>query len=114
MTPISWKLQESYIDLWKLQNPSLLLKINYVALILNEYTQKSWILLLRSKNKFFGMFQLWLIQVESSRDKFNCVGTDRTRDFTCIGLKNFCNKRRIEIGYLIPYIHGENSIAEYY
>lgn len=60
MTLTTRKLQEIYVDLWRPHDPLSFLGRNYVTLLLNNYTWKSWILLLRSKNEFFDVFKLWL------------------------------------------------------
>ena len=46
ITPTNPKLQEIYPDFWGLYNPPSLSEKTYVALLLDEYTCKSWIFLL--------------------------------------------------------------------
>lgn len=52
MVPITSKLQEVYIDLWNPHEPVSIFEKNYMGLLLDKFTQKSWILWLRSKDEF--------------------------------------------------------------
>ncbi len=58
MTPTTRRLQEIHADLWGPHDPPSLSGRNYVALLLDEFTCKSWILMLRSKDEFFDVFKL--------------------------------------------------------
>lgn len=61
ITPTTWKLQKIYTDLWRQYDPPSLLEKIYIGLLLDKLTQKSWVLLLQSKDEFFNAFKLWLL-----------------------------------------------------
>lgn len=61
ITPMTCKLQEIHVDLLRLHDLLSLSGRNYVTLFLDEFTQKSWVLLLRFKDKFFDIFKIWLL-----------------------------------------------------
>ena len=74
MTPTTRKLQDFYVELWEPHNLPSLSERTYVALFLNEYNRKSWILLLQSKDKFFDTFKLWLSYAkETIGEKLRCL-----------------------------------------
>ena len=112
MIPTTRKLQKIHADLWGPHNLPSLSRKTYVGLLLDEFTQKSWVLLLRSKDKFFDAFKLWLPYAEACEEKLGCLRTDGGREFISAALKSFCKDRSITIGYAAPYIHEENRIAE--
>ena len=109
ITSTTYKLQEIYVDLWGLHNlPSLLDRI-YMAFLLNEFTYKSWVLLLQSKDKFFDVFKLWLPQAIICGEKLRCLQVDGGREFISTLLKNFCNKKDITIDYTASYLYQKTG-----
>lgn len=50
MTLTVQKLEEIHANLWGSYDPLSILKKSYVGLLLVEYMQKSWVLLLKSKD----------------------------------------------------------------
>lgn len=111
MTPTTRKLQEIHADLWGLHDPPSLSKRTYVGLLLDEFTRKSWVLVLRSKDEFFDVFKLWLPRAEACGEKLGYLQTDGRGEFIRAALKSFCEDRNITIGYVVPYMHKENGIA---
>ena len=112
MTPTTKRLQEMNANLWGLYDPASILGKNYVALLLDEFTCKLWIILLKNKDKFFNTFKFWLPRAKVCGDKLNCLQTDGGGEFISIVLQSFCKERRIKIRYAAPYMHKENEIAE--
>ena len=112
MTPIIKRLHKVHTDLWCAYNPVSILTKNYVALLFDKFTHKSWILLLRSKNEFFDIFKLCLPRAEARGNKLDCLQTDGGREFISTALQSFSQERGIKIGYAAPYMHEENGIAK--
>ena len=112
MTPTMRRLQEIYADLLGLHKPASISSKNYVALLLDEFTRKSWIILLRSKDEFFDTFKLWLPRKESCGNKLDCLWINGEREFTSTAFQSFCEERGIKIGYAAPYMYKENRIVE--
>ena len=113
MTPTTRKLQEIHDDLWGPHDPPSISGKHYVGLILDEFIQKSWILLLRSKDEFFDAFEHGLPRAESSSgEKLGCVRANGGGGFISTALKAFCEDRGMNIGYAAPYMHEENGLAE--
>lgn len=92
--------------------PRVHLRKKYVALLLDEFTRKSWILLLRSKDEFFDVFKLWLPRAKTCGYKLDCLRSDDGGEFISAALQSFCQERGIKIGYAAPYMHDENGIAK--
>ena len=112
MTPTIRKLQKIYADVWGPHNPLSPSRKTHVGLLLDEFTQKSWVLLLKSKYEFFDAFKLWLARAKACGEKFGCLQTDVRRGFISATLKRFCEDSDITIGYAALYIHKKNGIAE--
>lgn len=112
MTPTTRKLKEIYADLWGPHDPPLLSRKTFVGLLLDEFTSKSWILPLRSKDEFFDIFKLWLPRAEACEEKLRYLQIDGGGEFISAALKSFCKERNITIGYAAPYMHEENGIAK--
>ena len=108
----SKKLQEIYNDIWRPHNLASILGKNYVLLLLDEFTRKSWIILLKSKIEFFNAFKLWLPRAEVCRDKLNCLQTNGREEFINIAFQSFWKESKIKISYATPYMHIENGLAE--
>ena len=112
MTPTTRRLQEIHANLWRPHEPASISGKNYVALLLDEFTCKSCIILLRSKDEFFDQFKLWLPRAEACGNKLDCLRTDGGGEFISAALQSFCEERGIKIGYAVSYIYEENGIAE--
>ena len=78
------KLQKIYADLWRPHKPASILGKNYIALLLDEFTQKSYIILLRSKDEFFDVFKLWFLRVEVCENKLDCLQINGGEEFISI------------------------------
>lgn len=83
-----------------------------MALLSDEFTWKLWIFLLRSKNKFFDTFKLWLLREEANRSKLDYLQMDSRGEFISIAFQSFFQKRRTKIRYAVPYMHEDNGIME--
>ena len=112
MTPTMRRLQEIHANLWEPHKPTSISGKNYIALLLDEFTRKSWIILLRSKDKFFDTFKLWLPRAKACGNKLDCLKTDGGRKLISIALQSFCEEQEIKISYAATYMHEENGIAE--
>lgn len=110
MTPKTWNLQEIHADLWGPHNSPYLSGRNYVALLLDKYTRKSWILFLRLKDEFFDVFKLWLPRAKSSRYKLSCLQIDGCGEFISSALKDFCSEKGINTKYVGPYMHKKIAL----
>ena len=92
MMPISKKLQEVHADLWSPHKPAYIMKKNYVGLLLDKFTRKLCILLLKSKDKFFDALKLWLPRTEARKKKLDRLWVDNRKEFISAALQSFCQE----------------------
>lgn len=113
MTPIRERLKEVHADLWGPHYPVSRSRNTYAAILMCEYSQKTWILYLCTKDEFVDAFKIWLPCVETeSNCKMGALQADGGEEFVSIKLKDFCKERGIQIRYATPYLHEENGLAE--
>lgn len=107
------KLKKVYVDLWGPHNLPSLLGSTYIVILVCKKTRKTWVLYLRSKDKFVNVFQNWLPRVENeSGCRMKTLRVDGRGEFISITLKIFCEKKGIALKYAAPYIHEENGLVE--
>lgn len=113
MTPATQKLEEVHVDLWGPHYPPSFAGKQYAAILICSKTRKSWVIFLRTKDKFVDVFQTWLPQVENqSQYKMQNLRADGGGEFISLKLKAFCEEKGISIKYAAPYMHEENGLAE--
>ena len=112
MTPITRRLHEVYANLWGPHKPASISGKSYVALLLNEFTRKLWVLMLRIKDEFFDVFKLYLPKAKAGGSRLDCLQIDSEGEFISVTLQSFCQERGIKIGYAASYMYEENDIAE--
>ena len=113
MTPTTRKLEAVHGDLWGPHDPASFAGSQYGALLLDEFTRKSWVLFIRSKDTFFDAFKPWLEKVEiETQCKLECLRVDGGGEFISSALKKFCKSKGIIFGYVLPYTYNKNSLAE--
>ena len=65
-----------------------------------------------AKTSSLTPINFWLPHDKACGEKLGCLQTDSGRKFISTALKSFCNEKGITIGYVAPYMHKENGIAE--
>lgn len=113
MTPTTNKLEEVHADLWGPHDPPSQSGSAYAAILMCEYTRKTWTLYHRGKDNFVDAFQVWLPRVEvESGCPMKVLRADGGGEFISVKLRLFCEKQGIAIKYAAPYVHEENGLAE--
>lgn len=102
---VNEKLEEVYINLW---GPHYLLSLSrntYMEILMDAKTRKLWILYLRSNDKFVNVFQKWLsiVKAQCNKTMQTLCANDR-EEFILVELKEFCNRKRIKIKYVVSYM----------
>ena len=90
MTVKTRKLQEVHAHLWGPHKSTFISGKNYMAVLLNKFTRKSRILILRNKNEFFDIFKLWLPRAKVSGSRLDCLQNDGGGKFINAILQSFC------------------------
>lgn len=115
MTPSIQKLEEIYTNFLDLHNLLSISEKSYVGLLLKKYIQKSWVLLLRSKNRLFDIFKQWLFWIETLlKEKLGCLQANGGREFISNTSKFYYQKRNIKIEYATLFMQKENGMAKRY
>lgn len=121
MRPTKCALERVYADLWGPHYPSLLKESTYAGGLIDDYTQKSWVLFLPSKDAFADAFKLWVAEVEQECErKLQHLCIDGGGEFISMEFQKFCERRGtvlnnpepIKLELSTPYSHEENRVVE--
>ncbi len=75
----------------------------------NEFTYKSQVFCLWSKNKLFNIFKFWLLYTKKTYIKNSEYWKiNNIKEFINIALKGFYNEKSITIDYATLYMHKKN------
>ena len=113
---IRW-LQKIHAELWGPHKPASISSKNHVALLLDKFTRKSWIILLRSKNKFFDVFKLSLQRAEVCGNKLDYLWTDGEGEFISAALQSFVKNEESRLATLhhtcTKKIREQNNVGKH-
>jgi len=88
-------------------------KYKYGFVLMDNYSQASWVLLLRAKLDVPIKFEKWVNLMENSTKKrVRTVMFDNAKEFIARRMKELCNECGIRIILLVPYSPSLNGIAE--
>jgi transposase len=86
--------------------------VYYVSFI-NDYSRKTWIYLLKAKNKVFGKFKEFKTLVENSIERtIKTLRSDNGGEFTSKEFKEYYKEVGIKRELSTPYNPQQNGIAE--
>jgi hypothetical protein len=112
--PTIRRLQRVYADLWgPLSDPPSLAGNSYSLILVDDYTRRSWVKFIPSKDMTYSVICVWIPEVEAeSGEKLSALRVDGGGEFTSIALERYCKEHGIKLEYSAPYMHTENSVAE--
>lgn len=82
-----------------------------MAILLDQFTYKSWILMLKSKKDFFNIFKLSFLRAKAYRSKLHYIQIDNGGEFISTVFQTFYKEQGTKIRYAALYIYKENDIA---
>jgi transposase InsO family protein len=86
--------------------------VNYVSFI-DDYSRKTWIYFLKSKDEVFGKFKEFKALIESlSERKIKILRSDNGGEYTSKEFLNFCKDVGIKRELTTPYNPQQNGVAE--
>ena len=112
--PTSRRLQRVYADLWgPLSDPPSLAGNSYSLVLVDDYSRRSWVRFIPSKDMTYSVICVWIPEVEAeSGEKLSALRVDGGGEFTSIALERYCKERGTKLEFSAPHMHTENSVAE--
>ena len=85
----------------------------YYATFIDDYSRKTWIYMLKSKDEVFNKFVEFKASVENlSGKKIKVLRTDNRGEYTSNEFKDFCKVEGIKRELTTPYTPQQNGVAE--
>jgi hypothetical protein len=85
----------------------------YFVLFIDDYSRKTWIYFLKTKDEVFGRFQEFRALVENqTRRKIQVLRSDNGGEYTSKEFEDYCTEARIKKELIVPYNPQRNGVAE--
>ena len=80
---------------------------------MDDFTQKSWIMFLKSKDQYVEQFKKWLKLIEKEAGiELIHLRIDGGGEFISQVMKDFCADHSTTLEYSVPYTPEHNPISE--
>jgi transposase InsO family protein len=85
----------------------------YYVTFIDDFSRKTWLYLLKTKNEVFGKFQEFKAEVENLTDKkIKTVRSDNGGEYTFKELVSFCKEVGIRRELVVPHNPQQNGVVE--
>ena len=85
----------------------------YYVTFINDYSRKTWIYLLKTKDEVFGKFKEFKALIENHLERrIKTLRTDNGREYTSNEFESFCKEVGIKRELTTPYNPQRNGVAE--
>jgi hypothetical protein len=85
----------------------------YYVIFIDDYSRKTWLYLLKSKDEVFSKFQEFKAEIENLMNKkIKRLRTDNGREYTSKEFVAFCKSERIRRELIVPHNPQQNGVAE--
>lgn len=85
----------------------------YYVTFIDDYSRKTWIYLMKSKDEIFTKFQEFKVEVENLTERrIKILMYDNGGEYTSKEIIAFCKKSRIKRELIVPYNPKQNGVAE--
>ena len=106
-------LDYAHADLWGPAKPSTTGGGRYFLSIIDDYSRKLWIYILKEKSDAFINFKQWCKDVEKEKGRsLRCLRTDNGLEFLSKEFEEFCKDRGIKRHKTVPSNPQQNGVAE--
>jgi hypothetical protein len=86
---------------------------SYYKIFINDYSRKTWLYLLRTKDEVFNKFQEFKAEIENlTNKKIKMLRTDNGGEYTSKEFIAFCKSTGIRRELTIPHNSQQNGVAE--
>ena len=100
-------------DLWGPAFVSTIGGGRYYMSLIDDYSKKIWIYILKEKSEAFNTFKNWCTEVELEKGcKVKCLRTDNGLEYVSREFDNFCKERRIKRHRTVLMNPQQNGVAE--
>ena len=107
-------LQRAFSDLWGPRDPAFIGGNCYFVVIIDDNTRKVWTYGITIKDMFFSVFKMWKKGVKTETElKLSSLQIDDGGKYISLGLKKFCEEKKVVIEFTSLYIPKQNSIAKW-
>lgn len=108
-------LEYVHSDLWGPARVATLRGARYFFTLIDDYSRKVWIFLLKQKSEAFSKFKEWKLLIENKTGrKLKCLRTDNGLEFLSNEFKDFCKVEGVERHLIVRMTPQQNGLAERY
>ena len=102
-----------HADLWGPAKEATFGGNRYFLSIIDDFSRKVWVYLLKSKDQILESFKTWKTLVENQVDrKVKCLRTDNGLEFCNTAFDNFYKENGILRHRTVPYTPQQNGVVE--
>lgn len=106
-------LDYAHCDLWGPAKTESLSGGRYFLSIMDDYSRKVWVYILKTKTEAFKKFKEWCREVELEKGTtLKCLRTDNGLEFLSEEFKNFCSSKGIKRHRTVPGNPQQNGVIE--
>jgi transposase InsO family protein len=85
----------------------------YYVIFIDDFSQKTWIFFMKTKDEVFNRFQEFRAQVENlTGKKIKVLRSDNGGEYTSRDFSDFCKEAGIKRELIVPYNPQHNGVAE--
>jgi hypothetical protein len=85
----------------------------YYVILIDDYSRKTWLYLLKTKDEVFNKFQEFKAEIENlTNKKIKILRTDNGREYTSTKFVAFCKSTRIRRELTVPHNPQQNGVVE--
>lgn len=106
-------LEYAQLDLWGPAPVNTLGRGRYYMTIIDDYSRKVWVYILKEKSEAFQMFKFWCKEVESEKgSKLKCLRTNNGLEYLSKEFDEYCKENGIKRHRTVPGTLQQNGVAE--
>lgn len=102
-----------HVDLWGPSRTERLGGAKYFLSIIDDYSRKVWLYMLKSKDQTLNKFKEWCAEVENTTNrKVKCLRTNNDLEFVSSEFNKFCVIKGIKRHKTVPGHPQQNGVVE--
>lgn len=106
-------LDYAHCDLWGPAQPATMGGGRYFMSIIDDYTRKVWVYILKEKSQAFEKFKEWCTEMKLKKSTIlKCLRTNKDLEFLSGEFDSFCKANGIQRHRTVPSNPQQNGVAE--